>query len=130
LLLEAGSDVLATNCYGQGALGDSSFCGHVAVVRELLRWKADVHSRNEENYSPLIMAAQMGQTECMRELLLHGALTEAPVASDGQEALEWAENFGYMECAALLREAGVETGVETGVGQGDDNDTDEDDDGD
>ena len=30
-----GSDVLATNCYGQGALGDSSFCGHVAVVRVL-----------------------------------------------------------------------------------------------
>ena len=110
--------MLATNCYRQGPLGDSCFCGHVEVVKELIRCKADVHSRNTEDVTPMIMAAQMGQAECLRELLRNGALTEAPRETDGQTALMWAVNSckrrgrellssKCAECAAILREAGV-----------------------
>ena len=64
-----------------------------------------VDAIQKQGYTALMDAAVNGKTDAVCVLLTGGADLSAK-DKDGNTALTWAENGGYPEIAALLRQAG------------------------
>ena len=75
LLVEAGADLEACNEHGRRPLHEacSGDGGNQTAVRTLLRYGVEVDPVSESGDTPLSLAAQMGEIECIRLLLEAGA---------------------------------------------------------
>ena len=80
---------------------------NVAIVRELLKLKVDVDVRDEDDdYTPMHMAAQAGNLTIVQDLLKHGAKVN-PLADDGISVLWLAICVEKYQIAELLIKHGA-----------------------
>ena len=82
-------------------------CGHLARVRELCDWRADIEATDRYDRTPLVSASRMGHHEVVRELLSHGANVNA-VSSYGYTALMLSSCKGNVEVVRVLLAAGAD----------------------
>lgn len=107
LLINAGANVLArtTNALDNQAI-HAAVAGNKAGVRvasteALVKAGAAVNERQSGGFTPLMSAAQNGDTEVARLLLAHGA--DPSLRDDeGRSAADHARTAGHPEIAALL----------------------------
>jgi hypothetical protein len=81
-------------------------CGHLARVRELCDWRADVEATDFSNTTPLHYASNIGNLDVVRELLSRGADANA-VDSFGYPPLIWSSYLGHVEVVRVLLAAGA-----------------------
>lgn len=111
VLLPAGPDLTLRNRFGGISLIPAAERGHVAYVREVLRFTdSDVDHVNRLGWTALLEAVILGEggrvhQEIVALLLAAGATPGLP-DGDGVTALAHAERRGFTEIAALLRTAG------------------------
>lgn len=82
LLLEARADITGSTTKGLTPLHIAAENGRVWAIKTLLDKGMNVHSRDFQNYTPLVAAAHFGQPACARLLLEAGA--EGPGFEDQQ----------------------------------------------
>jgi len=82
-------------------------CGHLARVRELCDWRADIEATDYNNFTPLIHASNRSHLDVVRELLCRGAKINA-ASGDGWTALIWSSFFGHVEVVRALLAAGAD----------------------
>jgi hypothetical protein len=91
-------------------------CGHLARVRELCDWRADIEATDCYNYSPLIHASNQGHLTVVRELLSRAANVNA-VAGYGWTALLESSSCGNVEVVRALLAAGADKHHVSGDGR-------------
>jgi ankyrin repeat protein len=102
--LDAHPQVSVTQYRGvfvQPALHVASRHGHAACVRMLLDQVADVHARDDENWTAHLRASIYGKLERMQILIEAKADVNAS-NKEGETAAHYASNGGYPKCSQLL----------------------------
>ncbi len=108
VLLKEGADVNATDPeYGGSCLHWASYNGHRRVAELLIEKGADVHARNKDGRTPLMLAAGRGQNSTVKLLVAHGADVRAE-GNDGKSALDWAQAGKHEKTANLIKSAAKE----------------------
>ena len=74
LLLEGGAQEDACDCNGHTALHVGAHCGHMCLVRELLRWGADAAKRDVVCRTPQSFARMSGHESVLTVLAEHIAV--------------------------------------------------------
>lgn len=82
--------------------------GHLSSVQQLLEGDADVHALNKWRETPLLTAANHGQSEAVEALLAHGA-DPCKCTDTGWSPLSIAAYKGHDEVVRLLLEEGAPT---------------------
>ena len=101
ILLSNGAVPNLLNLHGLTPLCIASTTGNVAIVRALLKAKADTELQsNEQRWTPLFFAAHDGQEEIVQLLLEHGA--SAKENKFGLTPIMVATQKGYNKVAELL----------------------------
>jgi ankyrin repeat protein len=77
----------------------------VDAALSLLQHGAPVYSSNAKRVTPLILAAQKGMLEVVKELLVRGA-SPLDVTSTGSSAMLQAAHFGHLQVVKLLVDHG------------------------
>jgi len=78
---------------------------NVEIARALIDHGADVNAAQNDDFTPLMAAAQNGQLEMIELLLAHGARPDVKRAN-GQSATDFAREGGHSEAVELLRQRG------------------------
>ena len=91
----------------QTRLGWAAIKGHLACVRELCDWRADIEGADVVGNTPLFYASERGHLDVVRELLARGANVNA-VSSIGYTPLMWSGYFGRVEVVRVLLAAGAD----------------------
>jgi len=94
---------------------EASTKGYVNEVMKLLKNGADVDTRNQENFTPLICASRYGRTETAELLIDKGADIEAETIYE-DTPLAWACFNGHTEIAESLIAAGADIAFKNTVG--------------
>jgi len=81
--------------------------GDLEIGKRLLDHGANVNARDNDDWTPLYLAASYGRLEFTRMLLEHGAAINAP-ANTGQTPLHRASKNGHVEVVLLLLEYGAD----------------------
>ncbi|MEI3606179.1 ankyrin repeat domain-containing protein [Pseudogracilibacillus sp. SE30717A] len=112
LAVEAGADTTLTNRYGGIAIIPASERGHVDVVKELLvHSDTDVNHINNLHWTALLEAIILGDggkdhQKIVQLLVDHGA--DVNISDrEGVSPIQHAQNYGYKEIEAILKEAGA-----------------------
>jgi len=95
------------NYEGLTPLMKASMYGHAAVVAALVVARADVNLTDGHGRTPLMLAAQNGETETVDALLNGGARPLFGAAEHGMTALMLASVSGHGESVRLLLTAGA-----------------------
>ncbi|KAL7472551.1 hypothetical protein ACHAXS_012928 [Conticribra weissflogii] len=82
--------------------------GHLSSVQQLLEGNADVHALNKWRETPLLTAANHGQSEAVEALLAHGA-DPCKCTDTGWSPLSIAAYKGHDDVVRLLLEEGAPT---------------------
>jgi len=85
---------------------------HIAAMKEIVNWEADVEVHNRIGSTPLHRAVSHGQIEAVERLLSEGASIDA-TNKIGNTPLHCAAYCGYIEIARLLLEANATAHVKT-----------------
>jgi ankyrin repeat protein len=85
-----------------------SKAGHISAVSQLLEGNADVHALNKWRETPLLTAANHGQSEAVEALLRYGA-DPCKCTDTGWSPLSIAAYKGHDEVVRLLLEEGAPT---------------------
>lgn len=114
-LLEAGAscDIYDGYCC-RGPLTQAAQNGHLACVKLLIEYGADIQEEDIEMDTPISLAAAAGQTECVRYLLEKGADVDS-YSVNGTPLIQAAQS-GSFECVKLLLEHGADVHVSVSYG--------------
>lgn len=93
------------NCFGDTALAFAANEGDIGMVRLLLENGADINGGKGD--TPLMMAMYTGSMDVVRLLLQKGANPNLRRERKIMNALEYAEDQGRTDIAAILRKAGA-----------------------
>jgi hypothetical protein len=93
--------------YKETRLGWAARHGHLARVRELCDWSADIEATDHYDRTPLHNASCNCHHEVVRELLSHGANVNA-VSCYGFTPLIWSSLYGHVEVVRVLLAAGAD----------------------
>ena len=116
VLIEAGSDVDATNCDGNCALNCSAYHGFLDVATQLIQASATVDVRdNVTGKTALIKAAYVGHADVAAELIRAGADKNA-VDNQGYSALAFSTSFNHIEVLEQLLLAKADPNVQDEFG--------------
>ena len=88
-------------------LGLAAEIGHLARVRELCDWHADVEVASKYSFTPLYYASCYGHLDIVRELLARGAKVNA-ACFDGNTPLMASSCWGHIEVVSALLAAGAD----------------------
>ncbi|KAH8803357.1 hypothetical protein F5884DRAFT_847191 [Xylogone sp. PMI_703] len=88
-------------------IGLSSYFGHEALVKVLLKRGADIESKDFDGKTPLLRAAIEGDKTVVELLLKNGANIESKDSS-GKTPLSWAVTWGYETIVELLLKNGAD----------------------
>lgn len=97
------------------SLIEASFVGDVFTVKELLDSGEDVNAGNDNNATPLFMAAQEGHIDTAKLLIERGADVNAKLIEDAETSLLTASKFNHWEIVALLLDKGADVDAKGGV---------------
>ena len=114
-LLNLGAEKDARNKIGATPLILGSHKGHKIVCKALIDAGAAVNGSRSQmigGYSPLHVAAAIGSTDCLQELVGAGAslrhsASESSLPGGSATALELAEDAGQRQTASILRNASI-----------------------
>lgn len=106
-LLAKGADINARDRYGQTALMNAAHAGHVELVRLLIEQGADLNTTAKYRLSALMLALIAHHAEVARLLIEAGADVNLRSNRSFYSALHLAENAGFAEIVALLRQKGA-----------------------
>ena len=83
--------------------------GHLARVRELCDWRADIEAADKDGCTPLSWASVLGHLDIVRELLARGANVNAvSISNNGFTPLMWSSSWGRVEVVRVLLAAGAD----------------------
>lgn len=104
LLLEHGATLDARDSEGKTPLLHASTGPYADALKVLIDAGADVNAaETTEAFTPLMMAAGLGQTEVVKVLLAHKANRDL-LDNDGDSALKHAQNSGHVDIVELLKQ--------------------------
>ena len=104
--LDLGTNIEASDRYGETSLIAASDNGHLAVVRELLDRGANIEAAMYNSETSLIVASEEGHLDVVRELLARGANVEAANWS-GSTSLHLASFGGHLDIVRELLARGA-----------------------
>jgi ankyrin repeat protein len=122
LLLARGASYRARDHTGRTALALASECGHVGVVRAILKRAGEeerekvVEDATDDETTPLMLAASSNHLEAVKALLSAGASMTKKNAG-GWTALHFAAEADAMEIGELLLDRGADIAALTGSGK-------------
>lgn len=87
---------------------EASARGMLEIAEDALEEKADINTKNEYGWTPLILAAWNGKEEVVRFLLKHNPSVNTQDKINSYSALMWATLKGHAEIVKLLIEHGAE----------------------
>ena len=90
--------------------------GNVETAKCLIEKGAEVNAKDNDGWTPLIMAARSGHIETAKFFVDNGAEVNAK-DNDGWTSLIWAVWFGHTETAKLLIENGAEVNAKDNFGR-------------
>lgn len=96
------SPITKSVCFLPGQVGE------VGIMDLLIEKGADVHVRDADGSTPLILAAFHGQVAAVQRLLSAGSDIHAS-DNDGYTALMWASYKGRNEAANILLQSGADS---------------------
>ena len=107
-LIAKGADVNVKDEKGFSPLMHAAFRGRTETVKELIAKGADINARatGKHDVTPLMFAAFEGHTKTVKELIAKGADLNLK-STNGNTALNHADNKGHSEISKLLRKAGA-----------------------
>jgi ankyrin repeat protein len=88
-------------------LGWAARCGHLARVRELCDWRADIEATDYCDCTPLVSASYNGHLDVVHELLSRGANVNSG-SGCGLTALMRSSYRGHVEVVRVLLAAGAD----------------------
>ena len=91
---------------GTTALFNAILKGRARMIKSLVRVGVNVNDRNIEGLTPLMVAAEHGDTVIIDALIAEGAEIGA-TSLDGKTAYDIANDCGHAEAAERLRPGGV-----------------------
>ena len=89
--------------------------GHLARVRELCDWRADIEATDSTGRTPLTWPSYNGNLDVVRELLSRGANANA-VGRYGRTSLLLSSLMGHVEVVGALLAAGADKHLANGAG--------------
>lgn len=111
-LIEAGADVNIKAPAVGSPLLFACTSSNAEAAKALIDAKADLNAVGDTGYTPLMMSCQIGNKELVSLLLQAGADVSVPHIMNGQNtglnALKIAQDGGFEDIAALLKDAGAE----------------------
>lgn len=111
-LIEAGADVNIKAPAVGSPLLFACTSSNAEAAKALIDAKADLNAAGDTGYTPLMMSCQIGNKELVQLLLQAGADVNVPHIMDGQNtglnALKIAQDGGFEDISALLKDAGAE----------------------
>jgi ankyrin repeat protein len=99
---------------GRTPLHLAAFQGHSSILEALLTANANPNiksSNGDGSWTPLILAAQEGRTECVRHLVADKRINVQLRAKNGRNALHSCSFHGHFEIAKMLIDKGIETHI-------------------
>ena len=106
-LLENGADINSKDEYGQTALMKAAHRGQVELIRLLIENGAELNTTAKYNLSALMLSLIAGHPDVARLLIEAGADVNLRSNMNFYSALHLAENAGYREIVALLKQRGA-----------------------
>ena len=106
-LVENGADINSKDEYGQTALMNAAHRGQVEFIRLLIEKGADLNTTAKYKLSALMLALIAGHPDVARLLIEAGADVNLRSNMNFYGALHLAENAGYSEIVALLKQKGA-----------------------
>ena len=106
-LLGRGADINSKDQYGQTALMNAAHRGQVELVRLLIENGADLNTTAKYNLTALMLSLIARHPEVAQVLIEAGADVNLRSNRNFYSALHLAENAGYIEIAALLKQKGA-----------------------
>ena len=94
----------------------ASYGGEFEIAKTLIKYGADVNSRNDVGRTPLHYAAQTGLVDLLQLLLENGADIHA-TERKGYTALHIASGHGHLKSVRLLLERGANVQIRNGYGR-------------
>ena len=88
-------------------LGWAAYYGHLARVRELCDWCADIEAADKDGRTPLWWASNRGHLDIVRELLSRGANVNA-ARDSGRTPLMSSSCWGHADVVRALLAAGAD----------------------
>lgn len=107
LLLGHGADINSKDQYGQTALMNAAHRGQVELVRLLIENGADLNTTAKYHLSALMLSIIARHPEVAQLLIEAGADVNLRSNRNFYSALHLAENAGYSEIVALLKQKGA-----------------------
>ena len=121
-LVRSGADIHPVSHVQRQHIGGSALHmavvgGHVEVTRFLLdRHSVSIHLGDDEGFTPLMKACNLGNMSMVQLLLGSGANVKA-ISRNGMTALMLAVDGGNEEILRLLLQRGAEVGIKDSIGQ-------------
>lgn len=106
-LVEHGADIHARDYFGTSVLMHACNLQRtdVRIVRYLLARRVDVNVRSNNRMTALMLAAESGKADIVRELIAYGADVEAR-DDKHRSPLWWAATWGHLPVCLILADAG------------------------
>ncbi|XP_069972152.1 transient receptor potential cation channel subfamily A member 1 homolog isoform X2 [Penaeus vannamei] len=102
LLAKHGALLDAQDKYGQTPLHFASMTGNLAAARDLIRCGAVVEIEDNQQMTPIIVAATYGYTDIVRLLLIQAKANIRQADSSKQNALHRAAKGGHLEIVKMM----------------------------
>jgi hypothetical protein len=81
--------------------------GNLDMVKELLKYKAQVEALTNKGQTPMHLAVYSGSIDCVQELLRHGASVNVETFHEKTSPLHIAAEKGFARIAQLLLQSGA-----------------------
>ena len=109
--LENGQNPDEAGEYGRQPLHYAALDGNTAMIKLLIKHKANVNGSNLDGMTALHISAMMGDDDCVAALLDGGADSMAEITESKETPLHFASHQGHNEVVEKLLAAGADPNI-------------------